>query len=530
MIPEGLYKNLKDLNRLKQKEIIDRMFNSLSREELLKMVNSTQDQATSSESKFHLYKPVSPIAMEFHKSKAMIRVLIGGNRSSKTVSATVDTLTMTTKEIPLSLRNVKYPPKEAVFVRVYAVDYPNGIEKIMIPKINEWAPPDSIYDYSAEIRIFTFRDGSKIELMTYEQDELKHGGTARHRIQFDEEPPEYIYEQSLMRIADYGGDIVFAMTPEQGMTWIYDRLYLRAKRIIYMIEDGDKRIVKEQTNEEGDEDIEIFTLATVDNKYLSKKGLEKIQTKIIDEDQRRIKLMGEIVSFSGLIYKSYSSKVHDVDPFHIPDLKDWERTQNTPNPIRPWPVYAALDPHPRTPHAYLLCAVDKHGRKFFFDEFFEELDINPLADRIKIIEQHYWMIWRLIDISANEDDIISHTNVVKELNSKGLSFQDAPKTLSSGIIRVKQALAFEEREGESGKVKMPEIFFFKTLKRTRWEIQRYVWDDWRRIRDKKDPKQKPKDKDDHMMENLYRIMLREPCWVDYEEINSELPEWRSNRI
>jgi hypothetical protein len=36
------------------------------------------------------------------------------------------------------------------------------------------------------------------------------------------------------------------------------------------------------------------------------------------------------------------------------------------------------------------------------------------------------------------------------------------------------------------------------------EFGRYVWDEWRT--EGKDPKQKPKDKDDHMMECLRRLI------------------------
>ena len=42
------------------------------------------------------------------------------------------------------------------------------------------------------------------------------------------------------------------------------------------------------------------------------------------------------------------------------------------------------------------------------------------------------------------------------------------------------------------------MFFFDDMIRTIYEIEGYMWD--------KDT-QKPQDKDDHMMENLYRICL-----------------------
>jgi hypothetical protein len=44
-----------------------------------------------------------------------------------------------------------------------------------------------------------------------------------------------------------------------------------------------------------------------------------------------------------------------------------------------------------------------------------------------------------------------------------------------------------------------------------WEIQRYAWND---------EDDKPIDADDHMMENLRRIELGEPRWVDVKGRNS----------
>jgi len=526
------------------KEYVEASLKNMTREDLVKMLNATEDLAISGECKFKLYEPVSPVAREFHKSKAMIRLLLGGNRASKSVTATVDTEIYTTKQVPDSLKD-EYPKEklhpEPVFVRINATDYPNGIQKIIKPKLLEWAPADAFADYSEDLQVATFIDGSKIELMTYEQPLLKHGGTARHRIQFDEEPPETYYDEGLLRITDYDGDIVIAMTPVNGMTWVYDRIYLRASRIVAMTTDEDgKRVLMDQADPEGDPDIEVFVMATKDNPHLSQKAISKVEEKIYDEEEKRMRLLGEFVSFSGLVYKNYSSKIHDVPPFAIPDIPQYLANPQKESNL-PWPVYCALDPHPRTEHAYLMCAVDPAGRKFFFSEFFEDLDIDNLATRIKVIEAKYWLIWRLIDPSADVADMVNRSShdateglpstLFTELQKRGLAFQMAPKALSSGIMRVKEGLALRKRRTLDGhELAMPEIYFFNNLKVTKWEIQRYVWDRWRRSADsEKSPKQHPKDKDDHMMENLYRIMLREPCWLDYREhvVKGDLgDDWR----
>jgi hypothetical protein len=59
-----------------------------------------------------------------------------------------------------------------------------------------------------------------------------------------------------------------------------------------------------------------------------------------------------------------------------------------------------------------------------------------------------------------------------------------------------------------GPNKEPSLFVFDDLVRFLMEIEGYMWD--------KDT-QKPMDKDDHMMENLYRLMLLNTQWTEVED-------------
>ena len=53
----------------------------------------------------------------------------------------------------------------------------------------------------------------------------KFGGADLHRCHYDEEPPEDVREECLMRLLDYGGDEVFSFTPLRGLTWAYRTLF-----------------------------------------------------------------------------------------------------------------------------------------------------------------------------------------------------------------------------------------------------------------------------------------------------------------
>jgi hypothetical protein len=116
------------------------------------------------------------------------------------------------------------------------------------------------------------------------------------------------------------------------------------------------------------------------------------------------------------------------------------------------------------------------------------------------------------------EDQLSKTTVITELARRGCPFIAASKDRARGIIRVREELAFERKGGELAK--KPKLYFFKDLKRTRWEITHYQWDDWKRTSDR-NAKQVPRDKDDHMMENLYRLLLCDPRWYDRSEAEAD---------
>jgi len=64
------------------------------------------------------------------------------------------------------------------------------------------------------------------------------------------------------------------------------------------------------------------------------------------------------------------------------------------------------------------------------------------------------------------------------------------------------------QEALMGINRMPSLFVFPHCERTIYEFGHYIWDDWRRGAAKeRTAKQKPRSKDDHMLENLRRLLL-----------------------
>jgi len=90
-----------------------------------------------------------------------------------------------------------------------------------------------------------------------------------------------------------------------------------------------------------------------------------------------------------------------------------------------------------------------------------------------------------------------YEKVQSVLGTHGYPLETASKDKSSGILLIKQHLY--------GPNKQPSLYIFDDMIRTILEIEGYMWDK---------ETQKPMDKDDHMMENLYRLTLLDTVWYE----------------
>src|SRR6516225_9506569 len=175
------------------------------------------------------YQP-HPKQLDFHESSARGRLFIGGNRSGKTVGGG-------TEAVWRSLGNHPFLPvtPSPTYGRIVAVDFLYGVEKIVRPEIARWMPSSEIKGgswesgYSKQERTLYLENGSMIEFMSYDQELEKFAGTSRDWTWFDEEPPEDIFTECKLRLVDTAGYWWITMTPIEGMTWVYDNIYIAAR-------------------------------------------------------------------------------------------------------------------------------------------------------------------------------------------------------------------------------------------------------------------------------------------------------------
>lgn len=290
--------------------------------------------------------------ISFHSSQEKGRLYIGGNRSGKTVGGVVEDVWRMRGQHPY--QPVPPPP---TFGRIVTVSYTEGIQMIIKPELAKWIPPSDLINgswedsYSKELRTLTLTNGSTCELMSYDQSLLKFAGTSRHWIHFDEEPPKAIFDECRMRLVDTGGCWYITMTPVNGMTWVYDEVYLKG-----LVPGGN---------------IRVIVIDSSENPYISNSELELVVADL-DENERKARQQGEFVQIGGLVYKKFSRE-NVIPPLTLEQLQQ----------IRHWTHYGSLDHGLNNPTAWLWHAVSPSGLVITYDEIYKnETLINQFAKEI----------------------------------------------------------------------------------------------------------------------------------------------------
>jgi hypothetical protein len=452
-----------------------------------------------------------------------IKGIRGGNRSGKTSGCVIDLIMQVEGWHPLQKINMERLIEEAwerkvrkwlkslwaqkIFLkmpplkmRCSTVDYTTYVDKVTGPEFEKWATRMKVREFAYandKKRKIIWNDGSFIEFMTYEQPILTHGGAARDAIFHDEEPPNGIWEQSKMRVMTTSGRMTLGMTAEQGVTWTEDDIWKPGLS-------------------ERNQNIYASQLSSYENPVNTQEMIEKIKETCRDDTEIAIRIYGKSTPRGGNVYPMvFESKPWVIDPFDIPHNSGY--------------LVLAIDPHPQLPHACLWIWVDYQGIKhplfmekpYLYEcaELFEKCNIPQLAsfirekERYEIGREHDFV---LCDPYAWNEDQNNPKTLAEQLQDNGLMVQPATKDRDSGIVKVQEMLSLQigkELPEDNGKAivlnrKHPQIMTFDTLTELLRERKKYRWKRPRQrfIEDTK-VVQKPVDKDDHFMENEYRVAL-----------------------
>jgi len=417
------------------------------------------------------YKP-HELQEKFHESEATGRIFLGGNRAGKTVAGAVETVYRLRGNHPY-----QRVPEAPIRARGSAVDIEQGIKKIMLPEIARWIPPSDLINgswedsYDKQGRVLTLRNGSTMDFLTYEMDVDKHAGTSRHWQWFDEEPPQYVFNEDLLRLVDTGGKWCLTMTPVQGMTWIYYGYY--------------RPVVEEEDNL----NVDVFQISTVENPYISQAILEEM-TRGLSEAERMARRHGQFMAATGLIYPEFHETVHTVPPLNLSELKHHT-------------VICGMDHGLRNPTAWLWAIVDHEGRVTIFHEYYQaERTIKEHCDVIKEFEKANGIepSYRVGDPAIAQRSAITGGSVQSEYADHGIYIGTGNNDVNYGLNRVRTYIQ------NSG------LFIANICTNLIKEKRNYRWDTWatRKNEETKESKDKPRKVRDHALDAERYLICSRP--------------------
>lgn len=302
-------------------------------------------------------------------------------------------------------------------------------------------------------------------------------------IHVDEPCPKEMWVANSRGLIDRGGSAWFTCTPINE-PWIND-MFIPRKALR-------KEVLGALTM---DEFHWMITGSSYDNPYNTEQAL-KLFEKDLTEAEKQCRIGGIPLALSGLVYKEFNEDVHVLKK--LPH--GWDNWLAPPESYT-YRIY--IDPHPQTPHAVLFAATSPYGAVFYWHEIFRKCLIPDLCDMITEVMLDREITSILCDPSAFITSPIDNMSMADCFMDAGLMVEKAPKDLSRGIIET-QAFLGARVATPLGTI-IPKAYFSPHLTETLWEFDHYEWSTGR--------KDKPVDKDDHMMENLYRSIITDHKFI-----------------
>lgn len=379
----------------------------------------------------------------FHRSLKKTKLFIGGNRSGKTHCGIVEDIWRLQGVHPF--RSVPPAPARG---RIVCVDFAQGINQIIIPKLKQLIPPSLLIggswerSYHTQDKVLTCSNGSTLELMTYEQKIEAFAGTSRHWLHYDEEPPKAIYDECQARLLDVDGDAFLTMTPLLGMTWLYDKIYLAG------------------LNGE-DPDIDVIIVSMDENPHLPAEARDRF-LRSLDPDERKARQNGTFVSMGGLIYKDFGDQ-------HIVEFNGELLIE-----VRKYQIYTSMDHGYNAPTCWLWAGVAADGTIVVFAEHYKsEWVIKQHADEVKRIEADLKLpsiYLRIADPATAQRQGVTGTSIQTEYSINNIYLALGNNDVKTGIVKVQQYLKINPNTDRPYlQIADSCVNLIKEMKRYRWK-------------------------------------------------------------
>ena len=416
------------------------------------------------------------------KEELKVFTFTGANRIGKTTIGGIIAISTVIGCYPWSKELLYFPHKKPRKVRYVGQDWEKQIRAVVVPELEKWWPKErKVIKKKNNNGVDAFwtdvETGSTLEIMSNKQESELHEGWSGDLIIYDEPPRRPIRVANARGLIDRSGRELFCMTLLKE-AWI------------------DREIIK-AVGDDGRPDMTVFNInadISVNIGFgITQKGVDQF-AKTLTDDQKDARLRGVPSYMSGLVYPQYERRVHLMERFQVP---------------LDWLIDIAIDIHPREKQAVLFCATAPTGTRYLVNEIWGHGDGTWVGEQIvRCCKMNTYRVNRIIIDPLSKGDKNNpntvYDKVALALWRNELMLETATKDKTSGILMIRDHL--------KGPNKQPSIFIFNDLIRTIYEIEGYMYDK---------ETQNPIDADDHMMENLYRLMLLGTTWYEMEPESDE---------
>jgi phage terminase large subunit-like protein len=424
------------------------------------------------------YRPL-PQALRFHKSKARIRLNVGGNRSSKSYSLVQETFWRLTNTHPYCSPEEQ---KDGI-TAWYATKSYELVGSTFWPSLERLLKGSWRYDVQwikkqenipRSVTVYT-NTGAKslLTFKAYEQGRETFQAAALDLAALDEQPPQDIWLEIITRIGSGKKLMIIAgFTPIIPQPWM-----------------------EEKVNNPGP-DTEVFNYPLDDNRVSLGGFIEDVE---IDgmiaewpEEVRETRRNGKWGSFVGTIFQSFSREAHVVNEVDEGQYLFFNGRRYSHLPPT-WRAIGAIDWGGANPFVFLWGVRLPHmdDAWYIFDEYYH----RPLKQGQKRLEEHAQEILRrtedrwassLARVWADHDP----TNAF-EMANYGLPSQPADKDVFAGIEHVQTLLMVRKDTGK------PRLFIADRCVNLIDEIRSYRW---AQGTDRRDAREEPQKINDHAVD------------------------------
>lgn len=474
-----------------------------------------------------------PMQERIGKSEAKIKLVFGGNRSSKT--------TTIAEYIQSRIKRFR-DMKKKLKIWVVGETFQDSVA-IQQKKMWDLTPKMEVkYGKFDDINGFTnrklqYKDNTLVTFKSFDQGREAFQSDDIDIVWNDEEPPIEIVKEQRMRLVDRNGEMIISMTSLKGITDLVEDMFEgyevleseEVPEVVWRVHRGLRGKVLPRVARKGD--IDIFFLWTTENKYVNQGRLME-EVKLMTEQEVLSRVFGLPINLAGKIYMNFSRDVHVVGLEDVPVVGNQ--------------LWCVLDPHDRKPWAITWELVNKNGSSYQVDEYpnrdfiemmFDDKTYEEYAEVIRIKEKAIrerfnvtGVTRRIIDPNFGNKTVQlavrqggqSKTTPKEEMKRLGFKFNDGIDALEAGHLEVRKWLHWVKRDGQL--VVAPLMYICDNCENTIKHLSRYGRKDPNTADGDVKDTVAPMDKYKDFCDNKRYFVMSNPKWIESREFNVTAPK------